>query len=133
MRAIGLDELRTLKETKEAIGWVLPWLEEPLMHCFQFLALELEPFEKFFSDGAACLLVSGAGSIDGRQIQQNTSFGVREEDGKYRPAPAWFRAEEKSILFCFNTNIFHNVCFGMGCGGMHTRIREMVISAMAVQ
>ena len=129
MRKIRFDELQKIPGA--GMEWVPPWHQEALMNCFQFMALELAPYEKFNSDGGACLLAKGSGKIGDRLISENTAFGVlySEENG-YTKVPEWFQATEPSIILCWNFNIFHNNCFGMGCGTMHVRVREMVIAGM---
>ena len=128
MRKIEWEELKRMPQAGSFVNWIQPWVEEALFSCFQFLALELEPAEKFNSDGGVCLLAAGSGRADGKRIGTGEAFGMVREKEKAVCVPQWFRAEETTVLLCFNTNIFDNVCFGMGCGGMHTRIREMILS-----
>ena len=146
MRKIEWEELKRMPDAGACVNWVLPWVEESLFSCFRFLALELEPFEKYNSDGGVCLLASGKGSVEGRMIAAPCSFGfvrlAEAQDGAGKAEknaygvngevcmiPQWFRAEETCVLLCLNTNIFDNVCFGMGCGAMHTRLRSMILDA----
>lgn len=129
MRTLTLKELQNMTEVEENLNWVPPWQEEALLRCFKFIALELDPFEKFNSDGGACILVKGAGKIGEVNIFPSTSFGVsRVGEASWESRPEWFQASETSIVLCLNFNIFNNVCFGMGCGSMHVRVREMITS-----
>ena len=129
MRTIELDELKKIPGS--GMEWIPPWHEEALLKCFKFMALELAPYEKFNSDGGACLLVIGEGKAGDRTIGENTAFGVAySEETGYTRVPEWFQATKPSIVLCMNFNIFHNNCFGMGCGTMHVRVREMVIAGM---
>lgn len=170
MRKVRFEELVKMPAAGQKINWILPWHMESLHSCFRFLALELEPFEKFNSDGGASLLAEGSGSVDGKAVKEGDSFGIErimdaseaapaasdqaesESDGKksgsgsgtgrilktsengeermIRVVPQWFKAETPCVVLCFNTNIFHNVCFGMGCGSMHARIREMILKGI---
>ena len=129
MKIIEFEELKKMPIAGRYVDWILPWVEESLFSCFQFLALELEPFEKYNSDGGVCLLASGTGTAEGRQITDGSVFGLENTSGIWQTRPEWFRAEQSSIILCLNTNIFDNVCFGMGCGAMHTRMRNLVIDS----
>ena len=145
MRKLSLHKVQAMPEAGKYVDWIQPWVEESLHNCLRFLALALEPFEKFNTDGCACLLADGSGSVEGRKIGSGTSFGIIREalgadsaagnrensgEGIVIPVPQWFKAETECVILCFNTNIFNNICFGLGCGSMHTRIREMILDSL---
>lgn len=135
MKILSLKELKQNEDVKQYFDWIPEWTEEALLSCFKFLALELEPYEFFYSDKCACLLLKGSGKVGYKTLLPEDHFGA-EDSGEYMPdsyerkftltsAPEMFKASETSIIACFNENIFNNVCFGMGCGSMHSRFRRM--------
>ena len=126
MRMMELDELKTHKDVKHYFDWMPGWTEESLLNCFKFLSVELEPYEFFFSDNSACVLIKGEGTVNGRKVSAPVSFGIDTSGEKVELVSDMFKATEDSILICFNKNIFNNICVGIGCGSMHTRFREMI-------
>ena len=138
MRQLTLKELQTNEAVKKHFDWIPDWTEESLFSCFNFLALELEPYEFFFSDNSACVLVKGAGKLGDVEITPDTSFGLRlydvhEDNYVFKKAQMhqdMFKATEDSIIICFNENIFNDVCFGMGCGSMHMRFKRLIYNSV---
>lgn len=133
MRKIGLEELKKRKDAGHYADWLLPWTQEALFHCFSFLVLELLPYDMFYSDGGICLLATGEGMIGQELLRAESVFGIQPAGESIAIYPELYKAREESILLCFNKNITGPTCFGMGCGGMHTRFRDIILQAARIR
>lgn len=123
MRVIGFTELKNDERLTRFTRCINPWFTESLYKCLSLCALELEPGEIFFSEGAACILALGGGKVDDKQVESASTFGFIREKGNYTMINQMFKAKETSILLCYKSTVFHGTCFGFGCESTHYGIR----------
>ncbi len=134
MEKLSLQDIRPLLEPFQPLQWVLDKDTIAVYPCFDPEPVRLQQGESLtLSDGPAVIL-SGSGTSS--QEGQSSPLKPGDLTGCIRDTnssallpthPTFTAGSPDTVLLCMGKRVLDGTCFGMSCGSMHLRTREMIV------